>query len=271
VTTTPPIEAMARATREHPTLSDAVSQSMVLAGRGVIKLRRHPMGLMDVIVGPAIFLSLFGYVFGGAISGDTDGYLQYIFPGMVGLMTLFATMGVAVSLSQDLTSGIFDRFRSLPLLRIAPLMGAIGSDVVRQVVSLTALVGFGFILGVRFETDLASVLAACGLALAFALALSWVWVLLALAIRDTTAVQGLAAVIIFPLAFTSNIFVPPETMPEWLQTIVAWNPVGHLVDALRGLMMGGPVAQPVLLTITWMAAFVLIFAPLSLRAYNRST
>lgn len=271
MTTTPLNETLASAPREHATLSDAVSQSMVLAQRGIIKLGRHPMGLADVILGPAIFLCLFGYIFGGAVSGDTDGYLHYIFPGIVGLMTLFATMGVAASLSQDLAKGIFDRFRSLPLVRIAPLIGAIGSDIVRQVVSLAALIGFGLLLGVRFQTDLVSVLAAGGLALAFALSVSWVWVLLALAIRDTAAVQGLAAVIIFPITFTSNIFVPPETMPEWLQTIVAWNPVGHLVDALRGLMMGGPVAEPVLLTSAWMAAFVLIFAPLSLRAYNRST
>lgn len=247
----------------------AFTQCMTLSWRGIVKLRQHPMGLADVIIGPAIFLILFGYVFGGAIAGDTDAYLEYVFPGMVGMMTLFATMGVGVSLSSDLSSGIFDRFRSLPMLRIAPLVGAIGSDIIRQVVSLSALLGFGLLLGIRFQTSIWSVIVGCALALVFALAISWVWVLLALVITDTQAVQGLGAVIILPMAFASNIFVPPETMPGWLETVASWNPVGHLVEALRGLMMGGPVAEPVMYTVMWMVAFVGLFAPLSLIAYRR--
>ncbi|NDL59585.1 ABC transporter permease [Phytoactinopolyspora sp. XMNu-373] len=255
--------------QKHATPSQALTQCTTLSWRGIVKIPRHPMGLADVIIGPAIFLVLFGYVFGGAIAGDTDGYLQYVFPGILGMMTLFATMGVGVALSSDLSTGIFDRFRSLPIVRIAPLIGAIGSDIVRQIISLTALVGFGLLLGVRFNASIWSVLAGCALALAFALALSWVWVLLALAVKDTQAVQGLGAIIILPLAFASNIFVQPETMPDWMQTIATWNPVGHLVDAVRGLMMGGPVAQPVMYTVIWMAAFVVIFTPLSLIAYKR--
>ncbi len=253
--------------RPGPTL--ALTQCVTLSWRGIVKIRRNPLGLADVVIGPAIFLVLFGYVFGGAISGDITGYLQYVFPGIVGIATLFATMGVGVSLSSDLSSGVFDRFRSLPLLRAAPLFGAIGSDVIRQFVSLTALIGFGLLLGVRFDTGPVQVLTGCALAVAFALAFSWVWVLLALLIPDTQAVQGLGAVTILPLAFASNIFVPVDTMPGWLQTIADANPVGHLVDAERGLMMGGPVLQPLLWTIAWMVAFVVLFAPLSLLAYNR--
>lgn len=256
-------------TRGRATARDTISQSVVLTTRGILKLRQHPLSLADVILGPALFLALFGYVFGGAIAGDTEDYLQYIFPGIVGFMTLFATMGLAVSLSQDLAAGIFDRFRSLPIARTSPLLGALGSDIVRQAIALTAITGFGLALGIRFETNAVHVLAACALALAFALSLSWVWVFLALRIRDTTAVQGLASVIIFPVIFVSNIFVPTDTMPAWLQTASDWNPVGHLVEALRGLMMGGPVLEPVLITSAWMGAFVLIFAPLSLRAYNQ--
>lgn len=264
------LSAPAHATpRKHVTVSQALAQSATLSWRGVLKIRRHPMGLADVIIGPAIFLALFGYVFGGAIAGDTDDYIQYVFPGILGMMTLFATMGIGVSLSTDLATGVFDRFRSLPIARIAPLIGAIGSDVVRQVVSLSAMIGFGLLLGVRFETGLWPVLAGCALALAFALALSWVWLLLALVINDTQAVQGLGAVIILPLVFASNVFVPTETMPSWMQTVTSWNPVGHLVDAVRGLTMGGPVAEPVTYTVIWMAVFVAVFAPLSLLAYNR--
>lgn len=257
------------APRRHPALSQALAQSGTLSWRGIVKIRRNLLGLADVVVGPAIFLVLFGYVFGGAIAGDTDGYLQYVFPGILAMMTLFATLGVGVSLSSDLSSGVFDRFRSLPIARTAPLVGAIGTDVVRQVVSLTALLGFGLLLGVRLDAGFWSVLAGCALTLSFALALSWAWVLLALVIKDTQAVQGLGAVTILPLAFASNIFVPTETMPGWMQTVAAANPVSHLADAVQGLLMGGPVAEPVLDTASWMAASVVLLAPLSLRAYNR--
>lgn len=253
----------------HVGFGQMVMQSASLSWRGIVKIRRNPAGLADVIIGPAIFLVLFGYVFGGAISGDTSEYLQYVFPGILGMMTLLATMGVGVSLSSDLSEGIFDRFGALPIARIAPLIGAIGSDIVRQLVSLTALVGFGLLLGVRFETSVWSVLAGCALALAFALSVAWALILLALSIEEPQAVQGLGAVIIIPLAFASNIFVPIETMPGWMQTFASWNPVGHLVDAVRALMMGGPLGQSLLFTLMWMAAFVIVFAPLSLIAYNR--
>lgn len=256
-------------TGPRPGVSAAIVQSAELSWRGIVKIRRNPAGLADVVFGPAIFLVLFGYVFGGAIAGDTDAYLQYVFPGIVAMTTLFATMGVGVALSTDLATGVFDRLRSLPVLRIAPLVGAIGSDIVRQAISLTTLVAFGLLLGVRFSEGPLSVFAACLLALLFALSLSWMWVFLALLIRETQAVQGLAAITVLPLAFTSNIFVDPETMPDWLETVANWNPVGHLVDAMRGLMMGGPVADPLLATVTWMVAFIAIFAPLSLIRYSR--
>ena len=259
----------ARAPRAHPGPGPALIQCATLSWRGIVKIRRNPMGLADVIVGPAIFLVLFGYVFGGAIAGDTDDYLRYVFPGILAMMTLFATMGVGVSLSGDLSAGVFDRLRSLPIARIAPLAGAIGTDIARQVVSLAALLAFGLLLGVRLDAGLWSVLAGCALALAFALALSWAWVLLALTIKETQAVQGLGAVIILPLVFASNTFVPTGTMPGWLRTLAGANPVSHLGDAVRGLLMGGPVAGPVLATVGWMTAFVVIFAPLSLRAYDR--
>jgi ABC-2 type transport system permease protein/oleandomycin transport system permease protein len=246
-----------------------LAQCFTLAWRGVEKIRRNPAGLTDVILGPAIFLVLFGYVFGGAIAGSTSDYLQYVFPGILGLTTLLATMGVGVAISTDLKEGVFDRFRSLPITRIAPLAGAVLSDVVRQVVSLAALIGFGLLLGVRFDTDPASFLAGCILALAFALALSWLWVLLGVAINEPQAVQGMGALLIFPLSFVSNIFVPVGTMPGWMQTVAEWNPVGHLVDTIRGLWMDGPVTEPLLNTLAWIAGFVVVFVPLSLVAYLR--
>lgn len=253
----------------RPRVFPALRQSATLAWRGIEKIRRNPAGLTDVILGPAIFLILFGYVFGGAIAGNTSDYLQYVFPGILGLTTLLATMGVGVSLSTDLKEGVFDRFRSLPIARIAPLVGAVLADIVRQIVSLAALVAFGLLLGIRFDTDPASFLAGCALAIAFALSLSWVWVLLAVAINEPQAVQGIGALLIFPLAFISNIFVPVDTMPDWMQTIAEANPVGHLVDTVRGLWMGGPVSEPLLLTLAWMVGILIVFVPISLIAYLR--
>lgn len=261
---------MSTATRPAHSLALApFGPCMTLAWRGVEKIRRNPAGLTDVILGPAIFLVLFGYVFGGAIAGSTSDYLQYVFPGILGLTTLLATMGVGVAISTDLKEGVFDRFRSLPIARIAPLAGAVLADIVRQVVSLAALIGFGLLLGVRFDTDPASFLAGCALAIGFALALSWVWVLLGVAIHEPQAVQGIGALLIFPLSFVSNIFVPVDTMPAWMQTIAEWNPVGHLVDTIRGLWMGGPITESLLATLAWMGAVVIVFVPLSLIAYLR--
>jgi ABC transporter DrrB family efflux protein len=250
-------------------MTATATQYLTLTWRGVVKIRHNPLVLADVMLGPAVFLVLFVYVFGGAIDGSTRDYLRYVLPGMLGLMTLLATMGVGVALNQDLERGVFDRFRSLPMARSAPLVGAIGGDVVRQVVAIAALIGFGTLLGFRFETGVAHVLAACGLAVAFAVSLSWVWVLLGLVMKDAQSVQGLGALIIFPLAFASNIFVDPATMPGWLRAFVAVNPIRHLMDAMRGLMLGGPVAGPVLWTVLWMAGFVAVFAPLALTAYRR--
>lgn len=255
--------------RHRITFRQAFVQTLSLSWRGIAKLPRHPMSLADVIIGPAIFLVLFAYVFGGAVAGSTQDYLDYVFPGIVGFTVLFASMGVGTALSVDMSTGVFDRFRSLPILRIAPLMGAIGTDIVRQLISLTAVMGFGLLLGVRFESDVWSVLAACGVAIGFGLAFSWVWVLLALAVKDTQAVQGLGAVVIFPLVFISNIFVPTETMPGWLEAAASWNPAGHLVETIRGLLMGGGVAEPLVHTLLWAAGLILIFAPLSLVVYNR--
>ena len=246
-----------------------IRDSLELSWRGIVKIRRNPMLLGDVLIGPAVFLVLFAYVFGGAIGGSTREYLQFVLPGILGLTTLLSTMGVGVALNTDLERGVFDRLRTLPISRIAPLAGAIGGDLVRQVLSIAALLGFGVLLGFRFRTGAVEVLAACLLAIAFALAFSWVWVLLGLVLKDPQSVQGLGALLIFPLAFASNIFVDPATLPGWLQGFVAVNPVRHLMDAVRGLMLGGPVAEPVRWTLLWMAGFLAVFAPLALAAYRR--
>jgi ABC-2 type transport system permease protein/oleandomycin transport system permease protein len=251
------------------TVAQGFRQCLELSWRSIVKIRRNPLVLADVLIGPAVFLVLFVYVFGGAIQGSAGDYLDFMVPGMLGLTTLLATMGVGVALNTDLEKGVFDRLRSLPIWRVAPLIGAIGGDVVRQVVAIAALLGFGTLLGFRVRTDAWSVLAACGLAIAFAMALSWVWVLLALVMKDAQSVQGLGALLIFPLSFASNIFVDPATMPGWLQGFVAVNPVRHLMDAIRGLMLDGPVARPLLWTVLWMAGVVLVFAPLALAAYRR--
>lgn len=247
----------------------ALSQCLTLAWRSIVKIRRNPEVLFDVTLTPIVFLVLFVYVFGGAIGGSTQDYLQFVTPGILGLMTIFATMSVGVALNQDLEKGVFDRFRSLPILKAAPLVGAILGDVVRQIVAITVLLSMATALGFRFGTDVLSVLAAVALALTFAMALSWLWVWIGLLMKKSQSVQGIGTLVIFPLAFGSNIFVDPATMPGWMQTFVEVNPTRHLMDALRGLMLEGPVATPVLYTVLWMAGFIAVFSPLALRAYRK--
>jgi oleandomycin transport system permease protein len=182
---------------------------------------------------------------------------------------LFVTMYVGTGLNTDVTKGVFDRLRSLPIARWSPLAGRIIADQVKQAWSIFLIIGIGVLLGFRFQTNLLSVLAGVALLLAFALAFSWVSVFVGMMARDPEQVQMIGFTALFPITFVSNAFVPAETMPSWLENFVNVNPVSHLADATRGLMLGGPVAEPVTWSLLWAAAIVLIFAPLSVWAFKR--
>jgi oleandomycin transport system permease protein len=245
-----------------------VRHSLILAGRAILKIRRTPEQLIDVTLQPILFIVIFVYLFGGAISGSTQDYLQYVLPGLLVQTLLFSAVSIGVNLNTDIEKGIFDRFRSLPIARSAPLIGAVLGDVVRFVVSIVVMVGFGMIIGFRFGTNPVLGILGCVLALVFAMALSWIFVLLGLSVRTPGSVQGIGFLFMFPLTFGSSTFVEASTLPGWLQGWVKVNPVTHLTEGVRGLMLGGPTAAPVTQALLWAAGIVLVFAPLAVRAYR---
>ncbi|MGH3993067.1 MAG: ABC transporter permease [Pseudonocardiaceae bacterium] len=242
---------------------------MTLAWRTLVQIRHNPWELGDFSFQPIIFVLLFTYVFGGAISGSTSEYLTYSLPGIIVMNMFFVTMYIGMGLNTDLTKGVFDRLRSLPLARWAPLTGRIAADLVKQIWSIVLLLGIGTVLGFRIGTSTAGVLAAVALILVFALAFSWVSVLVGVLAKDPEKVQLLGMTTLFPITFVSNVFVQTETMPGWLQAFVNVSPVTLLADATRGLMVGGPVAGPVLGSLLWATVILAVFAPLSLWALKR--
>lgn len=248
-----------------------VRHSLALAHRTLIRIKRTPEQLIDVTLQPILFVVLFVYLFGGAIAGSQDAYLQYVLPALMVQTVLFASMTIGVNLNNDVKKGVFDRFRSLPIPRSAPLIGAVLGDVVRYLVSIVVLLSFGYLIGFRITTDPFQALAACALTIVFALALCWASVLIGMVMREPGAVQGVSFLIMFPLTFGSSMFVPTDTMPGWLQAWVDVNPVTHLVDATRALMIGGDAAWPATQALLWSAGLVTVFAPLAVRAYRRRT
>jgi oleandomycin transport system permease protein len=246
--------------------------TMTLAWRAVLKIRSNPEQLLDVTLMPIVFVTMFVFLFGGAISGgNRHAYVQYVLPGIAVQTLVFGSMGTGINLNTDITKGIFDRFRSLPIARSSPLSGLIMGDLVRYAVSAAVTMAYGLLLGFRFHTNALAVTAAYLLIASFALALCWVWVLLAMFVRSAQSLQGFGFILMFPLTFGSNVFVPTQTMPGWLQAWVKINPVTQLSDAVRGLMVGGPVATPTWHALAWVGGILAVFAPLAVTVYRRKT
>jgi oleandomycin transport system permease protein len=255
--------------KPHVSVGEGLRQTLTLAWRTIVQVRHNPWELGDYSIQPIMFVLLFTYVFGGAIAGSTGDYLTFALPGIIVMNMLFVTMYVGTGLNTDLTKGVFDRLRSLPIARWAPLAGRIIADQVKQAWSIFLLLAVGMILGFRIGTNLAGLLAAVALLLTFALAFSWVSVLVGVIAKDPEKVQLFGVTALFRVTFVSNVFVQTDTMPGWLQAWVKLNPVTHLADATRGLMVGGPAADAVVWSLVWAAAIVAVFAPLSLYALKR--
>ena len=251
------------------TSGNALSQALTLAWRNVVKIRRQPEALMDVSLQPIIFTVLFVFVFGGAIAGDWHDYLTYLVPGILVQTLMFATGGIGVALNNDITKGVFDRFRSLPIARSAPLVGAVLADVVRYLTAVGVLLAFVAVLGFRTTEGLPAAALAVLVAVAFAMCLSWVFVWIGLVVRSPGAVQGIGFLAMFPLVFGSNALVQADTLPGWLQAFTRNNPVTHLIEVVRGLLLGGPIAEPLAWTAGWSALLLVVFVPLAMRAYRR--
>jgi oleandomycin transport system permease protein len=252
-------------------LMTGIENTLTLTWRSLLRIRTSLEDLIGLSLQPIMFLVLFTYVFGGAISGSTHGYLQYALPGLLVQSVLFATLGTGLMLNSDISGGVFDRFRSLPIARWAPLAGAILGDIVRYMVSVAVMLGFGMILGFRILTNPLAAAAGCAVVLGFALAMCWISALIGLLARTAQGVQAFGFVLLFPIVFASNLLVPSRTMPGWLQAFVRVNPMSDLATATRGLMTGGPVASATLKSALWALGIVVVFAPLAVRVYRRKT
>jgi ABC-2 type transport system permease protein len=254
-----------------PAAAGPASSALIFAWRSVLKVKHVPEQLGDVVMIPVLFTLMFTYLFGGALAGSPSNYLQYLLPGTLVMSVVFVTVYSGVTLNQDLATGAFDRFRSLPVWRAAPILGGLIGDVGRYVIASSLVIGLGLIMGFHAHGGVEGVIAATALAIVFAVCLSWAWIALALVLRTPNAVMTVGFVILMPLGFLSNIFVDPSTMPSWLEHVANVNPMSHLASAARALMAGTPVGDNVWQVLAVSAALVIVLAPLSLTLYQRKS
>lgn len=251
---------------EPPT---ALQASLTFAWRAMLKIKHVPMQLFDVTAFPIMFVLLYTYLFGGALSGSPREYLQGLLPGILVMTVSMITIYTGMGLNNDVQKGIYDRFRSLPIWRPAVLVGMMLADTVRYIGASIVVLVLGTILGFRADGGPVGVVAAVALLLVFCFAMSWIWALLGLAAQTPETVMQMAMTILFPLTFASNVFVDPSTMPGWVQAFVKVNPVTHLTDASRALMHGYGPGRSILYVALWSIGFVVVFFPLTMRSYNR--
>jgi ABC-2 type transport system permease protein len=258
----------ALASTPRPPRASALSAALTFGWRGMLKVKHVPEQLVDVTITPVLFVVMFTYIFGGAIAGSTGDYLDYLLPGILVMSVSFTTVYSGVALNTDLTKGVVDRFRSLPIWRPAPLVGALLGDSVRYLVAGTLIVVLGVILGFRPSAGVSGVIAAMALVIVFAFGLSWVFTTLGLLMRSPNAVMNAGFLGIFPLTFLSNVFVEPETLPSALEAFVNANPISVLATASRGLMEGDASGGDIAIVLATTVALTAVFAPLTTRLYR---
>ncbi|QTD39530.1 ABC transporter permease [Sporosarcina sp. Te-1] len=260
-----------RRLRNKTSFRQSIQNSLTMAYRGLLKIKRTPEQLFDVTLQPIIFTLMFTYIFGGAISGDVQSYLPLIIPGILVQTVITGSVVTGTQLREDMDKGVFDRFKSLPIARIAPLAGALLADTIRYSIATVLTLTMGFIMGYRPEGGLGSVVIAALLVIVCAWAISWIFAFFGVIARTASSVQGISMIILFPLTFLSNAFVPADTMPNWLQWFVKINPISHLVTAVRDLANYGTVGWDMIISLIGAAVIVVIFAPITVRAYMRRT
>lgn len=254
--------------RVRPTA--AVMQSLTMTHRGLLKIKHNPQQLFDVIVLPIVFTVMFSSIFGGAIAGNVVGYLPLLIPGVLVQVCVAASVVTGVQLREDLDRGVFDRFKSLPIARIAPLGGALVANTLRYVVASAITVCVGVIMGYRPASPV-GVAVACVLIVVVAFSLSWIFALLGVLLDKASTVQGVSMLVLMPITFVSNALVPIDTMPGWMQACASANPVSHLVTAARGLAAGEDVGTDIAYTLVGAAAVLAVVVPVTLRTYMRRT
>ena len=254
---------------ERPAPAGPLANALTFGWRGMLKVKHVPEQLLDVTITPVMFVLMFTYLFGGAIAGSTSAYLEYILPGILVMSVTFTTVYSGISVNTDLTRGVVDRFRSLPIWSPAPLLGSLLGDTVRYELAGTVIIVLGLILGFDPNEGLLGMVAALALVVVFSFGLSWVFTTLGLVMRSPNAVMNAGFMAIFPLTFLSNVFVDPTTLPAGLEAFVDVNPISHLADASRGLMEGGLDMTNVVVSLGTAAVLTAIFMPLTTRLYRR--
>ena len=259
--------AVSRTPRPRP--ASAVAASLAFGWRGMLKVKHVPEQLLDATVTPALFLLMFTYLFGGAVAGSTSAYLDYILPGVLVMSVLFTTVYSGVALNTDLTKGVVDRFRSLPVWSSAPLLGGLLGDTVRYVLAGAVTIGIGVALGYRPDAGVGGVVAALLLVVVFSFGLSWVFTALGLVLRSPSAVMNGGFMAMFPLTFVSNVFVDPATLPGPLRAFVDVNPASLLTTAARGLMEGDVRGAETVAVLAVALGLTAVFLPLTTHLYRR--
>jgi ABC-2 type transport system permease protein len=256
-------------TKERPPRPSALSASLTFGWRAILKIKHVPEQLFDVTAFPIMMVLMYTYLFGGALAGSPEEYIQFLLPGILVMSVVMITMYTGVSVNTDIEKGVFDRFRSLPIWRPSTMVGYLLGDALRYAIASVVMLTVGMVLGYRPDGGVVGVVAGVALLIVFSFAFSWIWTMFGLMLRTEKSVMGVSMMVIFPLTFLSNVFVDPSTMPGWLQAFVNNSPITHLASAVRELMAGEWPTAEIAWSLGWSALFVLVFGPITMRLYNR--
>ncbi len=237
--------------------------------RNLTKYIRLPQLVVFSTIQPIMFVLMFSYVFGGAIQIPGQSYISYLIPGIIVQTVLFGAMITGLGLAEDVSRGMIDRFRSLPMSRGAVLAGRTIADLIRNIFVILLMFGVGYLIGFRFQGSFGDSMAAFVLALLFGFAFSWISAAIGMAVKNVETAQSAGFIWIFPLAFISSIFVPIETMNKYLKGFADINPVTYTVNAVRALSLNQPVGDNIIYALIWIAAILTVFIPIAIRSYRR--
>ncbi|TXS56079.1 ABC transporter permease [Streptomyces sp. t39] len=254
---------------DRPPRPSALSASLTFGWRAMLKIKHVPEQLFDVTAFPIMMVLMYTYLFGGAIAGSVSDYIQFLLPGILTMSVVMITMYTGVAVNTDISKGVFDRFRTLPIWRPSPMVGYLLGDVVRYLIASVVMLAVGMIIGYRADGGVVGILLGVALLMVFAFSFSWIWTMFGLMLRTEKSVMGVSMMVIFPLTFLSNVFVSPETMPGWLQAFVNNSPVTHVATAVRELMAGNWPAADIAWSLGWSAVLMVVFGTVTMRLYNR--
>ena len=249
----------------------ALADGLVLAKRNLVQIPRIPELLIFATIQPVMFVLLFRYVFGGAIDVGSQSYVNYLMAGIFAQTVAFGSMTTGIGLAEDLSRGLIDRFRSLPMARSAVLLGRTIADLVRNMFVVAVMLAVGLLVGFRPGGGATGWVAAIGLLLLLSFAFSWIAATIGLLVRNVEAVQPASFVWLFPLTFASSAFVPTSSMPGWLRAFAERQPITQVVDAVRGFLLDEPVGSAGWQALAWCVGILLVFVPLAVSLYRRMT